>query len=178
MLQFHKGCGRINVHTVWTIEEALTAKHNPIRGKIIFNLVVDGHLTCCKCGLVATHVVKYRQLGEPDIGRHHVDFYGDTADGAILLTKDHVLPISLGGTDRLGNLRPMCVFCNVRRGNVLDSLLLVDILSNIDNYIASGRRSEKFYKYIRKYHPTAIIGTENERAYRDTHTTFEERQSS
>lgn len=31
--------------------------------------------------------------------------------------KDHVVPYSLGGTDDIANLRPICKRCNTRRGN-------------------------------------------------------------
>jgi len=32
------------------------------------------------------------------------------------LTKDHVAPLSLGGTDTIANIQPMCGACNGRKG--------------------------------------------------------------
>lgn len=42
-------------------------------------------------------------------------------------TVDHVIPQSMGGTDKMSNLRPACRRCNVRKGNRLP----LDVLSPI-----------------------------------------------
>lgn len=33
------------------------------------------------------------------------------------LTRDHVLPISLGGTNDIGNIQPLCLTCNLKKNN-------------------------------------------------------------
>ena len=35
----------------------------------------------------------------------------------VLITKDHIIPKSKGGKDKLDNYQTMCVRCNKRKGN-------------------------------------------------------------
>lgn len=40
-------------------------------------------------------------------------------DGLVLMTKDHIIPRSLGGPTSLSNLQTMCAICNGKKGNKL-----------------------------------------------------------
>ena len=44
-----------------------------------------------------------------------------TEDG-ILMTKDHIIPLSKGGLDELKNLQPLCERCNKEKGSNVDKI--------------------------------------------------------
>lgn len=64
---------------------------------------------CVNCGIEATQLA----LGEGR-GQQHWDVY---TDDFYPLTVDHIIPKSLGGSDNLDNLQPMCCLCNWEKGN-------------------------------------------------------------
>jgi len=37
------------------------------------------------------------------------------------MTKDHIIPSSKGGVNKLRNLQTMCVTCNVKKGNTIEN---------------------------------------------------------
>ena len=67
-------------------------------------------LTCACCGRVGTH---FKLDGDGDV-RRHFNLY---CDDGMLMTKDHIMPRSLGGSDSIDNLQPMCAECNFKKGN-------------------------------------------------------------
>jgi hypothetical protein len=65
--------------------------------------------TCVTCGKIGTRLIQ----GEGR-GGNHWDIY---TDDLYPLTVDHIIPKSLGGSDDLDNLQPMCAGCNFKKGN-------------------------------------------------------------
>jgi 5-methylcytosine-specific restriction endonuclease McrA len=47
----------------------------------------------------------------------HLNLYAEENGEPVLLTKDHILPVSLGGKDIYRNLQTLCAVCNMIRGN-------------------------------------------------------------
>jgi len=74
-------------------------------------------LSCTKCGITgsffALETFPSSQSRSP-----HFNLYGRDALGdEVLITKDHIHPKSLGGTDTLDNLQTMCYPCNHAKSN-------------------------------------------------------------
>lgn len=73
--------------------------------------------TCSKCGLTG----QFFALEKPiDSQRYHLNLYAIDKNGKeILMTKDHIIPKSKGGKNRIENYQPMCEKCNSKKGNRL-----------------------------------------------------------
>ncbi len=82
----------------------------------------DGNICCVACGHKATHVVYWRHKNEPKSSTHLDFFHMNPKNGSMhLMTKDHILPRSFLGADKLTNYRVMCSKCNETRAtNVTD----------------------------------------------------------
>jgi len=72
--------------------------------------------TCCVCGLKATFLaIEQNHVG---VDNYHINMYGINEFGEeVLFTKDHIIPKSKGGKNRLDNYQTMCVKCNLEKGN-------------------------------------------------------------
>jgi hypothetical protein len=72
-------------------------------------------LVCYNCGIEGRFFVK--EKNENDIS-FHLNLYAIDDDGnEILMTKDHVIPKSRGGSNKLKNLKTMCSKCNQEKGD-------------------------------------------------------------
>lgn len=72
-------------------------------------------IKCVKCGLEGKYFCLERNHGS---NRSHFNLYAVANDGKeILMTKDHIIPKSLGGKDAISNYQTMCALCNVAKGN-------------------------------------------------------------
>lgn len=80
-------------------------------------------LCCVTCGIEGKFFAKERHLrrdGEVGGKRYHLNLYAVTHDGhEVLMTKDHRIPRSEGGSDSLDNLDTMCGPCNWKKGSRL-----------------------------------------------------------
>lgn len=64
------------------------------------------------------------------IVRHHkndqkkppvLELFASTKHSLVMMTRDHIIPVSLGGNDSVENLRPACEPCNHRRKNKMNN---------------------------------------------------------
>ena len=77
-------------------------------------------LKCVDCGIVGSFFAleKFR-LQENN--RHHFNLYAIDGEGLeVLMTKDHIIPISKGGKNILSNYQTMCEKCNSRKGDKIE----------------------------------------------------------
>lgn len=91
--------------------------------------------TCKACGRVGSTFKAETGIQEPALLRWyfdplnnrvpiaHINLYGFDPNGEMfMMTSDHVVPRSLGGSDGLGNRIPLCETCNRKKGNDIDWL--------------------------------------------------------
>ena len=94
-------------------------KHCPsfkFRGWRLSTFVRKGHV-CVRCGREGSHFYVERHPNETQGGKH-LNLYAVDPDGTeVLMTVDHIVPKSLGGSNDLSNLQPMCMPCNQEKGN-------------------------------------------------------------
>ena len=87
-------------------------------GWALFSSMRGKPIKCWCCGAEADQWIVEKHpkdlIGSPDC-----NLYASTPLGVVLMTRDHIIPKSLGGKDDIANLRPGCTTCNGDRGNIL-----------------------------------------------------------
>ena len=70
--------------------------------------------SCASCGLVGKYMILDMNPGDTS---PHFNLYAEEHGRLILMTKDHILAKSKGGTDTLYNLKTCCAICNNLKAN-------------------------------------------------------------
>jgi 5-methylcytosine-specific restriction endonuclease McrA len=95
--------------------------HEIRMGSQRYELFKEKGCTCVKCGIVGTFFALEKPVDRDGKGHHknfHFNLYGINKKGEeVMLTKDHILPKSKGGTSLLSNYQTMCYQCNCEKGN-------------------------------------------------------------
>lgn len=74
---------------------------------------------CVVCGLEGKKFILEKNAIDKS---PHFNLYAEEDGKLILMTKDHILPKSVGGDDRLSNFQTMCATCNNLKGSLNISL--------------------------------------------------------
>lgn len=91
-----------------------TIKGNSQRYQVFFKK----GLKCACCGIEGKYFAKEKRSYDKS---YHLNLYAvDNNDKEVLMTKDHIVPKSKGGKDVIENYQPMCVKCNVAKGNKIE----------------------------------------------------------
>lgn len=72
-------------------------------------------LSCVRCNLQG----KFFQI-DFNGSNPHFNLYGIRDYQPILMTRDHIIPLSKGGPNTLDNLQTMCVRCNGKKADKID----------------------------------------------------------
>ena len=159
-------------HASVTLEEGYQILEQPtkhdrlVRGKrvdrpsgwALFHHMKGQPIRCHFCGCQADQWVS--EKGRKDhLGHPVLNLYATTTDGrVVMMTRDHIIPKSLGGVDAVANLRPACGPCNEERSNdvspevlrfaqehpeLIDEGRIIKGLESLRNHIASLRRNGK-----------------------------------
>ena len=76
-------------------------------------------IKCWHCGVEADRfIVKHhpKDMQKPPV----LELYAHTGHALTMMTRDHIIPASLGGVNDVENLRPGCEKCNNTRKNKMD----------------------------------------------------------
>jgi hypothetical protein len=101
------------------------------RGAVRTRLFLSGKLKCVACGLEGDHFHLEKHKND-QLMQFSPYLYGWKDDEEIMMTLDHILPKSLGGSDNILNAQCMCVKCNGEKSNKLSLANLIDIASHED----------------------------------------------
>jgi putative endonuclease len=123
---------------------------------------------CVECGLKGKFFAVERHQHQ-HAKSYHINLYALDGEGKeVLMTKDHVKPKALGGTDNLKNLRTLCTKCNFDKGSgwfvylircSSDNSLYCGMTNNIKNRLkkhGAGHGS----KYVRSRRPIRLVYSE------------------
>lgn len=91
----------------------------------------------CKCCGTQGNVYVIEQNVNDATNSKYLNLYSVTAQGAIEMTVDHKLCVSLGGNDLQTNRDAMCRTCNQKKANEMSRAEIVYVLAHLKDHVKS-----------------------------------------
>lgn len=125
------------------------------------------NISCVRCGIIGEFFMLERMTDAPPRNAHF-NMYGldKITREKVLMTKDHIIPRSVGGADHPDNYQTMCSVCNQDKGASLEAESVckqksTDWVSRNKKWLVtvdkiSGYPNENDYRKKVRYHGTAI----------------------
>lgn len=126
MVKMYERLGTVPVDKVMkAIAEGKPFEYEGIECSTVGNRLRTYHvygLKCCvpDCAVHGQYFAIERTCGPFD--KYHLNLYCKLNGEEVMLTSDHKLPKSRGGSDRIENRQPMCYKHNFEKGNQLKYL--------------------------------------------------------
>jgi len=77
------------------------------------------NIKCVKCGCTGKFYAKEKNK---DSKKYHLNLYAIVDGEERMMTKDHIIPKSKGGPNKLENYQTMCKKCNEEKGSDYDGI--------------------------------------------------------
>jgi 5-methylcytosine-specific restriction endonuclease McrA len=74
----------------------------------------ENGVRCRICGCKGSYFAKEKYPAEP---YYHLNLYALKDGREVQMTKDHIIPITKGGRDRLNNFQTLCIECNRKKAS-------------------------------------------------------------
>jgi 5-methylcytosine-specific restriction endonuclease McrA len=82
-----------------------------------YELFATKGIRCVECGIEGSYFALEKDITD-STSKFHLNLYGKDEKGdEVMITKDHILPKSKGGENRLSNYQPMCYKCNQKKAD-------------------------------------------------------------
>jgi len=95
---------------------------------------------CAACGIVGTKMMLERHTTDT---QPHFNFYAEENSHLVLMTKDHIIPVTKGGEDRMENYQTLCSVCNGLKGSARIDLAAILELRQIFNQMKAAGATSK-----------------------------------
>ena len=122
---------RKSIHSIEEVREKVMPYNTGEKGTIIidfdgdplkansprYTLFFTKGFKCVKCGIEGKYFAKERDPSS-NSNKYHLNLYALDENGKeVLMTKDHIIPKSKGGKNKLENYQTMCCRCNNNKGD-------------------------------------------------------------